>query len=540
MLKDPMLKPDAPLPMVGDASNIHTTEKETKRKGARSNKRRPASVGRHATEKISDDGNMPTTRAAASGGTTRPSSKKQKASSTSNTSNATNVGRKLEFRCNWKHALLTYGGFADGEVTKEELRDFVFGKGDAQRWRIGQETYKTPADPRRPIHFHVAIRYKGKPNTKKTTVVTDGDEFDETGAPVYRGKTSCPYDFTTKAGRVVHPNIKTHDSKKRSKKASAEQAEMLSERSMFMYTAKGEQEKDEWNAQHENGPNFGKDANYIEGGDILTFLDEALEAGTATKKPSRAVTFAAMRDAPTVEAAMGILWRDDPEQAMKYGQTIEASLRRRMGGFDEKKYELGDFERPPLDLRKPVLLPGASGVGKTQFAKAHGKFPLVIRSIDQLKKISPNTDLLVFDDMNFGPDGLDWTPEQMIHLLDIDEDAVVKARYVDAVIPKGMRRIFTTNIDPTGMWLDEDEMQLDKNGDPIHPFPRGRNQQHQKAIARRYNLMPYIDAPLYDRKKQRFRKAVVSVVSAIMKKKEDEGSAWAPSSAASSLVSFMS
>ena len=184
---------------------------------------------------------------------------------------------------------------------------------------------------------------------------------------------------------------------------------------MFMYTAKGEQPKEEWESQHENGPNFGKDANCIEGGDVQTFLDEALAAGTEKKKPSRATTFAAIRDAPTIEAGMEILWRNDPEQAMKYGQVIETSLRKRMGGFDEKKYELGDFERPPLDLRKPVL-PGASGVGKAQFAKAHGKYPLVIRSIDQLKKISPNTDLLVFDDMNFGPNGLDWTPEQMIHI----------------------------------------------------------------------------------------------------------------------------
>lgn len=391
------------------------------------------------------------------------------------------------------------------------------------RWRVGQETYKEPADPGRPIHFHVAIRYKGDgPNTKKTAVVTASDEFNEDGKPVYRGKTSCPYDFTTKEGRVMHPNIQTHDSKKRSKKASEEQAEMLSERSMFMYPAKGEQDKDEWKAQHENGPNFGKDADYIEGGDVLTFLDEALAAGTAVKKPSRAATFAAMRDAPTVEEAMGILWRDDPEQAMKYGHTIEASLRRRMGGFDEKKYELADFERPPLDLRKPVLLPGASGVGKTQFAKAHFKYPLVIRSIDQLKKITPNTDGLIFDDMNFGPNGLDWTPEQMIHILDIDEDAVVKARYVDAIIPKGMRRIFTTNIDPSGMWLDGDEQEMDKNGDPIHLFPRGRNKQHQKAIARRYNLMPYVDEPLWDPKKSRFRKAVVSIVKTLVKKKLEE------------------
>jgi hypothetical protein len=104
----------------------------------------------------------------------------------------------------------------------------------------------------------------------------------------------------------------------------------------------------------------------------------------------------------------------------------------------------------------------------------------------------------------------------MIHLLDIEEERTVKARYMDAVIPKGMRRIFTTNIDPLGMWLDEEEQQLDKNGDPVHPFPRGRNKQHQKAIARRYNMMPYIDEPLFDPKKARFRKAVVSVVKTVM------------------------
>ena len=212
--------------------------------------------------------------------------------------------RRSCFQCNWNRLRGRRDHQVEEDEVEEELRDFVLGKGDAQRWRIGQETYKTPADPAHPIHFHVAVRYKGKPNTKKTAVVTAGDEFDESGVPVYRGKTTGPYDFTTKQGRVMHPNIQTHDSKKRSKKATEEQAEMLSERSMFMYAAKGEQEKDEWKAEHENGPNFGKDSDYIEGGDVLTFLNEALEAGTVKKKPSRSVTFAMMRDAPTVEAAM--------------------------------------------------------------------------------------------------------------------------------------------------------------------------------------------------------------------------------------------
>ena len=51
-------------------------------------------VGRHATKKISDDGNMPTTtRAAASSGAAPSSAKKAKAAATS----TSHVGKKLEF-----------------------------------------------------------------------------------------------------------------------------------------------------------------------------------------------------------------------------------------------------------------------------------------------------------------------------------------------------------------------------------------------------------------------------------------------------------
>jgi hypothetical protein len=48
-----------------------------------------------------------------------------------------------------------------------------------------------------------------------------------------------------------------------------------------------------------------------------------------------------------------------------------------------------------------------SGVGKTSFAKAHGNYPLIVSTLDDLKKITPDkTDLLVFDDMEFS----EWMP----------------------------------------------------------------------------------------------------------------------------------
>ena len=74
-----------------------------------------------------------------------------------------------------------------------------------------------------------------------------------------------------------------------------------------------------------------------------------------------------------------------------------------------KDYEIWEFTRPALDLTQPVLLLGNSGMGKTEYAKAHGKYPLVISRLDDLKKITDNTDLLIFDDMCFD----DWEPEQV-------------------------------------------------------------------------------------------------------------------------------
>ena len=489
-----------------------------------------AAAGRRpATTKICGDvkdAKMPTTRASASGAA--PSKGKAKVPAASS-----NV-RKKEFRCNFAHCLLTYGGFAPDEMTLEYLRDFVLGKGDAQRWRVGQETYSQPSDPNRPIHFHVAVRYKGKINTKKTAVVTADDEFDESGAPIYRGMTTSPFDITTKEGRVVHANIKTHDPKKRKKSLSEAAAETLSERTMFLYPAKGEQPKEEWEQQHENGPNYGQDASFIEGGDVLTFLKEALEA--TKKKETRAATFAAVRDAPTVAEGMEILWQREPEQAMKYGSIIERSLRQRKGGYDEKKYELGDFERPPLDLRLPVVLPGRSGMGKTQFLKAHAKYPLVIKTLDGLKKIVPGTtDLLIFDDMNFGPGtkeqpGLNLTADQVIALLSIDDRVTLKTRPNfkgdDVEIPAGLKRVFSTNIDIEGMYFDQDEQVVDVNGWPMHIFPRGANREQTEGISRRYRLETYVENPLYDRKKMRCRKRIVSLVNMLLEKKAAEGSAW--------------
>ena len=110
--------------------------------------------------------------------------------------------------------------------------------------------------------------------------------------------------------------------------------------------------------------------------------------------------------------------------------------------------------------------------GKTAFAKAHFKQPLVVRRRDDLKKMSGGCDGIIFDDMDFRS----WTPEEAICLLDWDEDRSLPARYSDAHIEADIPIIFTTNKKPKKI------------------FPRGSGKQ-KAAIARRYRAVE-ITSPL--------------------------------------------
>ena len=72
-----------------------------------------------------------------------------------------------------------------------------------------------------------------------------------------------------------------------------------------------------------------------------------------------------------------------------------------------------------------------------------------MRTLDAAKHIPSDCDLLVFDDMRFGPGGLDLAAEEMIALLDWTRVTTIKCRHFDGVIP-AIPRIFTTNLNPWG------------------------------------------------------------------------------------------
>lgn len=91
-----------------------------------------------------------------------------------------------------------------------------------------------------------------------------------------------------------------------------------------------------------------------------------------------------------------------------------------------------------------IILSGGSGIGKTQLcfaaAQALGKRPLLVRHRDALKDFVPG-DFLIFDDWDFGG----WTRAEILHLIDVEEEAQVNVKHSYARIPGGTNRVFTTN-----------------------------------------------------------------------------------------------
>ena len=128
-----------------------------------------------------------------------------------------------------------------------------------------------------------------------------------------------------------------------------------------------------------------------------------------------------------------------------------------------------------------MLLSGASGIGKTCFAEAHGQHPFVIHTLDQCKDIPLECDLLVFEDMRFDVGGLDLKPEEMLSLLTADRETSIKCQHFDGRIP-AIPHIFTTNLYP--------------DGGP-KAFPSGANAEQQKALDRRVFKTQYLRTRLY-------------------------------------------
>lgn len=96
----------------------------------------------------------------------------------------------------------------------------------------------------------------------------------------------------------------------------------------------------------------------------------------------------------------------------------------------------------PADTNRSVVIIGATGSGKTSWAKLRAPRPaLFVRHIDDLKHMNSTIKSIIFDDMDFG-----HTPRQnQIFLVDMFDTATIHCRHVVARIPAGVCRVFTGN-----------------------------------------------------------------------------------------------
>ena len=207
---------------------------------------------------------------------------------------------------------------------------------------------------------------------------------------------------------------------------------------------------------------------------ISVWLERVVACSTGHVTPSLISTGRHDRDGIPVNETRELLMSRAPADFYRYGDQILRNKALALGCLRRlslvPRRELDQFIASPLPLvRGCVLLSGASGIGKTCFAEAHGQHPFVIHTLDQCKDIPLECDLLVFEDMRFDVGGLDLKPEEMLSLLTADRETSIKCQHFDGQIP-AIPHIFTTNLDP--------------DGGP-KAFPSGANAEQQKALDRR-------------------------------------------------------
>lgn len=127
---------------------------------------------------------------------------------------------------------------------------------------------------------------------------------------------------------------------------------------------------------------------------------------------------------------------------------LEKLYGRMQQGTHVPEFKLDSYTWPPItDWSYTHVFHGEAGIGKTEFALAHFKSPLIVRHIDNLRQFDRAVnDGIVFDDMDF-----EHLPKSTnINLIDQTLPGSIHIRYGTATIPAHTRKIFTTN-NPGGL-----------------------------------------------------------------------------------------
>lgn len=110
---------------------------------------------------------------------------------------------------------------------------------------------------------------------------------------------------------------------------------------------------------------------------------------------------------------------------------------------EEHRFESTSFTLEVPEHHRVLYLYGPSGTGKTEWAIHRFQHPLLIFTADELRKLDPSIhDGFVWDEFSPGK----FSGEEIIRCFQHDRSSCLPARYNNAIIPAGMRRVFTSNI----------------------------------------------------------------------------------------------
>lgn len=163
--------------------------------------------------------------------------------------------------------------------------------------------------------------------------------------------------------------------------------------------------------------------------------------------------FSEALSASSVREGMDIIALQDPGSYLRYGETIERNLRRRLAPSFEAKLYYGPFISPLVGTNwdsstHSLLVWGAPGLGKTQWCRYYmshhfGEYDYVKSSPEQLKRLSFDKPF-IFDEVNLVKPQFD--PDISREITDVENGGSVHCRNSNVDIPPGIPRIFVSNL----------------------------------------------------------------------------------------------
>ena len=362
------------------------------------------------------------------------------------------VREEPPLRINNKRVHLTFAALYAGELQFDGLLTTAQGwadrRGGLLEYAIGREKHTQPADPQRDEHFHIYLRFG------KAVDVAD------------RLHTNV-FDLRGRGGRPLHPELQSIGSsaadRERVIRYDIKDGDYVAE---IVPKLAWDPKRDEPSQEEEDDDDRG--------------CEEDTEPEKKTPKWAKM-----LNESTTVTQGLELLKSTAPQVYYLHGSKIEPMLAKSIANAPPTQlFSMDDFNKPPLDLNLPTVLYGDTetgaarpptptarspaspaatthartsspiacrppAAGKTAYAKAHFKNPLVVRRKDDLKRISGVCDGIIFDDVDLST----WSPEDTICLLDWDETRSLPARYSDAQLEADIPLIFTTNKKPKYMFV---------------------------------------------------------------------------------------